>query len=150
MKELFIDGELWQEALDFFGSKEKALRWFRQPLPSLGDEPPGEYCTSHYSGDKKVRSILQQLKAKARDDSISDKDKGKGKNHARELAYANVRLEGYILTEEFKDVYEQFADNKISLLEAYELLNIDIAQIPPETRARLALSYKKNWEKKNP
>lgn len=67
MKELFIEGELWQEALDFFGSKEKALKWFRLPLPSLDDEPPGEYCTSHYSGDKTVRSALQQLKAKAAD-----------------------------------------------------------------------------------
>lgn len=60
--ELFIDGEVWDAAVDYFGSSEKALRWFRTPLLALGGECPGEYCTKVYSGDREVLDILNRLK----------------------------------------------------------------------------------------
>ena len=65
MKELVIDSELWQEALDFFGSKEKTLKWLRQALLSLDEVSPKESYSGHYSHNEAVSRILQQLKEKA-------------------------------------------------------------------------------------
>ena len=59
---LFIDGELWQAAVAYFGSAEAATQWFRTPHEALQGAPPGEYCTSHYSGDLTVGALLTTLK----------------------------------------------------------------------------------------
>ncbi|WP_261844251.1 MbcA/ParS/Xre antitoxin family protein [Aliamphritea ceti] len=60
--ELFIDGEVWTVAVNYFGTEEKALRWFRTPSLALGGESPGEYCTKAYSGDREVLDIINRLK----------------------------------------------------------------------------------------
>lgn len=62
MKEICTEGELWKEALEYFGSEEKALSWFRTPVLALGGGSPEEYCTNHYSGDQTVRNLLNKLK----------------------------------------------------------------------------------------
>ncbi|WP_261844250.1 hypothetical protein [Aliamphritea ceti] len=60
---------------------------------------------------------------------------------ARVFAYANIELEGVKLTPEFKVIYEAFADNKISQLEAFRRLGINIEQIPSEKRDELAKMF---------
>lgn len=72
----------------------------------------------------------------------------KRKKHARELAYANIRLEGYKFTEELKAVYDRFANNEISQLDAYNLLGIDIDKIPPETREKLGNTFMNDLHKR--
>lgn len=66
---------------------------------------------------------------------------GVDRQTARELAYANVRLEGFKITDEFKAIYEDFADNKISLLEAFKRLDINIEQIPTDKREELSRTF---------
>ncbi len=59
----------------------------------------------------------------------------------REQAYASLRLSGFKITDEFKDVYEDFANNNISQLEAFIMLGINIEQIPVKQLEKLASSY---------
>ena len=62
---------------------------------------------------------------------------GLSKEEARKQAYANVKLEGFNVTDELKSAYEDFAENKISQLEAFKRLGIDIEQIPTKKREEL-------------
>lgn len=48
------------------------------------------------------------------------------KSDVRAFAYANVELEGMQLTDEFKAIFDDFAENQISQLEAFKRLGIDI------------------------
>lgn len=56
---------------------------------------------------------------------------------AREQALANIKLEGFNITPEFETIYNDFADNKISQLEAFRRLGINVDQIPAEKREEL-------------
>ena len=58
---MHIEGQLWAEAIEYFGDQEKAIRWFQTPNLVLGGETPGEYCTSHYSGDQTVRELIIRM-----------------------------------------------------------------------------------------
>lgn len=66
---------------------------------------------------------------------------GLDRKAAREQAYANVKLEGFKVTDEFKAIYEDFADNKISQLEAFKRLGINIEQIPTDKREELSRTF---------
>ncbi|SFF89732.1 MbcA/ParS/Xre antitoxin family protein [Neptunomonas qingdaonensis] len=61
-EEPFITKQILAEAVGYFGSEETALKWFRTPLLALGGESPGEYCATHYRGDKKIMELLNRLK----------------------------------------------------------------------------------------
>lgn len=70
------------------------------------------------------------------------------KYDAREQAYANIRLEGFNITDNFKAVYEAFTENMISQLEAFEKLGINIEQIPTDKREELSRTFMNSIHKK--
>lgn len=57
-----IEDQLWTEAVEYFGSEEKAFKWFKSPNLALGGEEPRDYCISQCNGTQKVRDIINQLK----------------------------------------------------------------------------------------
>lgn len=63
------------------------------------------------------------------------------KYDAREQAYANIRLEGFNITDNFKTVYEAFTENMISQLEAFEKLGLNIEKIPTNKREELSRTF---------
>lgn len=62
-------------------------------------------------------------------------------SEARASAYANFELEGIKLAPEFKAFFDAFADNKISQLEAFQHLGIDIEQIPADKQKELSKTF---------
>lgn len=56
-----IDNDLWFDALDYFGDKNRALRWFKAPLVALGGKTPAN-CISSDGDDQRIRELLNRLK----------------------------------------------------------------------------------------
>jgi hypothetical protein len=67
--------------------------------------------------------------------------KGLNRKLSRDLAYANIKLEGYRVSEEFKDIYEDFANNRISQLEALNRFGIDLGKVPVQKLAESSKTY---------
>lgn len=67
--------------------------------------------------------------------------KGLSRKDARRLAYANVRLEGFRISDEFKEVYDDFANNKISQLDALERLGINVEGAPKHIKIESSKIY---------
>lgn len=59
------------------------------------------------------------------------------KEQAKRLAFANVALEGYVITPEFKKVMNRYWDNEISMLDAFQIMGIDTSVIPEHEREKL-------------
>ena len=51
---------LMKQAIDILGSEEKALMWFKTPLPLLGGKTPFEYADTE-PGAREVEDILGRI-----------------------------------------------------------------------------------------
>ena len=49
-----------KQAIDIFGSEEKARKWFETPLPALGAKTPLE-CVKTESGTREVEDVLGRI-----------------------------------------------------------------------------------------
>jgi putative toxin-antitoxin system antitoxin component (TIGR02293 family) len=52
--------DIWQHALDTFGTEERALRWMRQPLAELGERTPEEVLMEDGQSEA-VEAILARI-----------------------------------------------------------------------------------------
>jgi len=62
--ELSIEMNLWIEAVQHFGSKKRAINWFKRPVDALDGATPGDYCSYEPNGHRRVRFLLQGEKDK--------------------------------------------------------------------------------------
>ncbi|WP_415902816.1 antitoxin Xre/MbcA/ParS toxin-binding domain-containing protein [Neptuniibacter sp. QD29_5] len=63
-EDLTIEVHLWIEAIQHFGTQERAMEWFRHPLKELNGTPPGEYCSFEPYGHRRVALVLKDIKEK--------------------------------------------------------------------------------------
>ena len=52
--------QIMKQAIDIFGSQEKARKWFETPLPALGGKTPLE-CVKTESGTREVENVLGRI-----------------------------------------------------------------------------------------